>query len=279
MLGHREGRPWAGNDDEAPEELLVGPGAGGGTVRIGDTVRRTRDRAPAAMRLVLDHLQAVGFDAAPKILGQDSDGRWVLTFIPGEAALPPQPAWAVTGMLLADVAALLRRYHEAVADMKIPEGVAWPTMSPPEFAGATIGHMDVSMANVICRDGRAVALIDFEEVGPVAPVWDVIRTARHWVPLLDPVDLVGHLGQVVGYQPDRLALFADAYGLDDADRARFVDGVLLNADCTYERMRRGAAAGHRGYLREWTGTPAARNRRGRTWVEANRASLTRALGL
>lgn len=247
----------------------MGPGAGGGTVRVGNTVRRAPERAPAAMRLVLDYLEAVGFDGVPRVLGQDDDARWVLTFIPGQVVLPPHPSWSVADELLASVGALLRSYHDAVADLRVPAGFVWPTVPPAAFAGDVIGHMDVSMANVVCRDGQAVGLIDFEEVGAVAPVWDVIRTARHWVPLLDSIDLVGHLGDVAGRQAERLAVFVNGYGLGAADRRVFVDGVLLNSDITYERMRRGARDGHRGYLREWTGTAAKRNRRGRAWVQCH----------
>jgi hypothetical protein len=153
----------------AHEQLLRGPGASGGTVRIGGTVRRTNDRAPPAMRLVLDHLRSVGFDAAPRILGKDEQDRWILSFIPGEVALPPYPRWAASDELLLSVARLLRRYHATVAGMPVPPGLEWPTVPPPPFRGRLACHMDVSMANVVCRDGAAIALIDFELLGLAAP--------------------------------------------------------------------------------------------------------------
>jgi len=263
---------------DGTETLLKGPGAGQGTVRIGDTVRRTPDRAPRAMLLVLEHLERVGFDGCPRLLGQDELGRWMLTYIPGDVAVPPVPAWAASDATLESVGVLLRRFHDATATLDPPAGLAWPTRPPEGYAGRVVGHLDVSMSNVVCQDGRALALIDFEEVGLVAPVWDVVRTARHWVPLIDPRDLASGLRSVRGRQAQRLRLFADAYRLDDADRARFVDAALLSADISHARMRAGAMAGHPGYLQEWTGHPAVRNRRGRQWVEAGRAELERALG-
>jgi hypothetical protein len=227
------------------------------------------------MRLVLRHLETVGFDGAPRLLGQDEFGHWILTFVAGDVALPPWPDWVARDATLASVATLLRRFHKAVAGLRPPTRMRWPTTAPRGYEGNVVGHMDVSMANVVCRNGEAVALIDFEEVGMVAAVWDVVRTARHWVPLIDPADLTGGLRSLAGRHVDRLQLFLDAYHLGEDDRARFVDAVLLNADVTYEQMRQGAAAGHPGYVREWTGHAAARNRRGRRWVEAHRRELER----
>jgi hypothetical protein len=224
------------------------------------------------MRLVLQHLEGVGFDGCPRLLGRDDHGRWILTYIPGDVALLPWPDWVAADATLVSVARLLRRFHDAVAGLRPPAETRWPTTPPPGYEGDVVGHMDVSMANVVCRRGEAVALIDFEEVGMVTPVWDVVRTARHWVPLLDPDDLIGGLAGLAGDQVARLGRFLDAYGLADADRARFLEAVLVSADVTYERMRR---CGSPGYTREWTGHAAVRNRRGRRWVEAHRGELER----
>jgi hypothetical protein len=90
------------------EERLVGPGAGGGTVRVGDTVCRPPDRAPAAMRLVLQHLEDVGFDGSPRLLGQDELGRWILTYISGDVALPHCP-------LVKDDHAAMGRFDETMS--------------------------------------------------------------------------------------------------------------------------------------------------------------------
>lgn len=175
------------------------------------------------------------------------------------------------------MATLLRRYHEAVAEISLSPDITWPTQPPSRFAGKTIGHMDVSLSNVVCKAGNAIGLIDFEEIGPVAPIWDVARTVRHWIPLIHPSDLQGELHHVHDQQSFRLRLFANAYGLTTEEREQLVDAVLINADVTYERMRKGAADGHAGYLREWTQGAAERNRRGRLWVESHRDELALAL--
>ena len=53
-------------------------------VRIGDTVRRTPSEATPAVHDLLRHLEAKGFDGAPRALGFDEHGREVLSFIDGD---------------------------------------------------------------------------------------------------------------------------------------------------------------------------------------------------
>ena len=153
------------------EIKLTGPGAGAGTVRVGETVRREPDRASEAMIRTLRHLEAVGFAGAPRVLGRDASGRLVLSYLAGDVAMPPYPAWAAGDELLSSVGELLRDYHQAMAGFRPSAGLRWPSVPPPSQRGPLVGHLDVSMANVVCRGGRAVALIDFEEVGLVTRLY------------------------------------------------------------------------------------------------------------
>ena len=61
---------------------------------------------------MLLHLQAVGFEGAPRFLGVDSQGREVLSYIAGTAIIEPYPDWALTDEALVSVAQVLRAYHQ-----------------------------------------------------------------------------------------------------------------------------------------------------------------------
>jgi hypothetical protein len=262
------------------EVVLRSDGAGGGTILAGGTVRRERAKAPPNMVSVLDYLERVGFDAAPRCLGTDEHDRVVLSFVPGETASSAgADGWCTSTRALVSVARLLRRYHDVMASFDGPLGPPrhGHPRAPAAFAGELVCHLDVSLDNVIFRGGEAVALIDFELVDEAAAIWDVARAARHWVPLLDPNDINRRGLADVGRLAQRLRLFADAYALSDLDRSRLIDAVLANADLTFEHMRDMALAGHAGYLREWRGGRGARNRRARAFIERERGTFERAL--
>src|SRR4051794_31907272 len=82
-------------DDPRPRptevELAGGTSNHGLVVRVGDTVRRPKSPASAAVHALLRHLERVGFDGAPRLLGTDDEGREVLSFLAGVAAAFPHP--------------------------------------------------------------------------------------------------------------------------------------------------------------------------------------------
>ena len=140
-----------------------------------------------ATHALLAHLADVGFDGAPRVLAA-SAATEMLTYIDGRAAVPPLPDDMLTDAALVSVADLLRRYHQAVASFD-PAGYRWPRPIPARFRTGLVSHNDVHPANLVFRDGRAVALIDFDWAGPGSAAWDVAAAARYWVPLQDDRDV------------------------------------------------------------------------------------------
>jgi hypothetical protein len=252
------------------EVILTGGYTNAGLVtRVGDSVRRPWRPTSPAVKALLDHLERVGFDGAPRFLGVDDRGRETLSFIPGEAAIEPYPPWALTDDALVSVAELLRRYHDAVASFD-PEGHAWPRSVPAPFRAGIVSHNDPNLDNVIFADGRAVALIDFDLAAPGSAVWDVACAARLWAPLRDERDAPEPLR---GRAPARLRMFLDAYGLPRRDRARVVDALILAHDWVYDVVRDAVGGGHRTFGRMWRGGGEQRADRTRRWIAAHRHEL------
>jgi hypothetical protein len=174
--------------NDGGEVLLPGGLTNAGLVtRLGRTVRRPRRPTSPATWALLEHLERVGFDGAPRFLGIDDRGREMLSFIPGQAAIEPHQDWALTDATLISVAELLRRYHDAVASFDAT-GHSWPEFVPPAFQAGIISHNDPNLDNIIFADGIAVALIDFDLASPGSATWDVACAARLWAPLRDPRD-------------------------------------------------------------------------------------------
>lgn len=266
----RRGIPQGAGPEEphgwsAEQELAGGTSNHGLVVRVGDTVRRPQTPASPAVHALLRHLERVGFDGAPRLLGTDDQGREVLSFVAGEAATPPYPAWARSDTALASVADLLRRYHAAVEDFD-PTPHHWGSRVPAAFRGGLVSHNDPNLDNVVFREGRAVALIDFDLASPGSRLWDVALAARLWVPLRDPRDVGDERAERVH---ERLRFFIEAYGLDEHDRRRVAAAVMQTHSWSYDIVHAGAARGQPGYVSYWTAGARAHDVRGRQWLADN----------
>jgi Ser/Thr protein kinase RdoA (MazF antagonist) len=122
-----------------------------GVVRVGDSVRRPS--RSQLMRDVLLHLERAGFDAAPRWLGVDEQGRDMLSWIDGETfvergRMHPYIEDGAGRITFSDeqVAAamrLLRRYHDT-------------------FGDEVICHGDFGPWNIVWRNGLPFAVIDFD---------------------------------------------------------------------------------------------------------------------
>ena len=234
-----------------PERLTEVPLVGGTNnrglvVRRGDTVRRPLRPTSTAVHALLTYLAEVGFDGAPRLLGIDGQDREVLTYIPGDAVTPPYPAWALTDDALRSVAHLLRRYHEAVAGFDLRPH-SWPRVATAEFDEGLVCHNDLNLDNVIFREGRAAALIDFDWAGPGSRAWDVAGAIRLWAPLR-PDRYIDDARRGASLQ--RLRTFVAAYGID-LDPERLVLAVRLHHDRMYELIEDGAGAGNQGFAAYW----------------------------
>jgi Phosphotransferase enzyme family len=243
----------------------------GRVTRVADTVRRPP--SSAATWALLEHLERVGFDGAPRFLGVDDEGREILSYLPGEAAIEPHQAWALADDALVSVAELLRRYHEAVASFD-PAGHVWPDFVPAAFRDGLVSHNDPNLDNVIFSGGVAVGLIDFDLAGPGSAVWDVTCAARLWAPLRDELDLPEELR---GRALERLRLFVDAYRLPRCDRLRVVEAAVHTHDRCYRVVRAAVESGHGPFGRMWREGGGARAERTRRWIASHGHEMRAAL--
>lgn len=260
-------------------------------VRVGSTVRRPVQPQSAAVADYLQHLEAVGFIAAPRFLGRDRAGRDVLDFLVGDVAGDPPEPWAADDELLVSVGRLLRALHDAsqgyAADrgFAAPPGSRWFSWPPPRGAEMAadeaepppelVAHNDVTPQNVVVRDGRAVALIDFDMAGPTTRLEDVVNTATHWVPLRAPIDVWPGWSRT--RQPARLRLLADAYGLTATQRESLVDVAVSRADRMWLSMRAAAEHYGGGWARMWDQGVGDLIRRRRAWLIDRQADFRSAL--
>lgn len=241
------------NEEETP---LPGGDVTEKVVRVGDTVRRPVGEHTPRVHRVLRHLEAVGFDGAPRVLGVDERGREILTFLEGEVAGRPWPTWVADVERGRSVARLLRRLDDAMEPFGLPDGdhVGPRPAGSPEPVGpppTLLGHRDITPENTVFRDGVATALIDFDLVRPSSRVDEVANLLLWWGgwqapedrdPAFAGVDVAEHARALV-----------DAYGLAAADRAWVVPVSISTADRSWFSMRDRAQRLGGGWARMWAG--------------------------
>ena len=254
------------------EPLVGGMDNAGAVVRVGDTVRRPVKRSAPAVRALLLHLEAVGFDGAPRYLGSDDKGRDVLTYIEGDAPLPPYPAWAMTDEALVEAARLVRRLHEATASFDASGVETWASEWADPVGGPLVCHNDLYPENFVFRDGRPVGLIDFDLAAPGRPLWDVAGASEQWAPLSAPDTRHNHPRELDGVS--RFGLFASAYGVDPSDAETLVDLVFTSRRQALAHIRDEIAAGNPTWVDNWRDTNGeARAAADDAWLEEHRDAL------
>jgi hypothetical protein len=235
------------------------------------------------MHELLAHLESAGFAEAPRFLGIDGSGREVLSYIDGEVAGHPRPAWIADETRLASVGRLVRACDDASASFSPapdllpgtagaePEGIPPAPAYPPEL----IGHADITPENVVFRDGRAFALIDFDMACPVIRADEMFSAMMWWAPLFDPRDTDPMLRTVD--VPLRARILADAYGLSGTDRERVIEVGLLWTRRGWYMMKHRAETLGGGWQRMWDEGVGDVIKRREAWLDRHAATLTAAL--
>jgi hypothetical protein len=230
--------------DDAYERPLTGGWVTSGVVRLGNTVRRPRGPNAEFVEQLLQHLELVGFDAAPRHLGLDEQGRDILTYITGDVPSDCRAlVWADDE--LAAIARLLRRFHDATAGSAVASG------------GEVVCHNDFGPWNLVWRRGRPIGIIDYDNAAPGSRLEDVGYAMWKALNLaLIPVP--------VAEQKRRAQVFAAAYGAS-------MDSYLVDAvRHAQERMRQLLEEAPAGEGRE---AALEQNLREREWLQAHGSRL------
>ncbi|MBE7188292.1 phosphotransferase enzyme family protein [Jatrophihabitans endophyticus] len=256
----------------APGVRLAGGTANHGRVfRVGDTVRRPRGAYTDAVHALLGHFEGRGFEGVPRARGVTADTE-VLSYVSGSAATEPLDGWALTPEALHSVGRLLAEFHRASAGFD-GSALRWQRPVPARWRGDLVTHNDANPGNVIFRDGRAVALIDFDLAAPGTAAFDLAVTACFWAPLRAPTDVQdSRRGQAMG----RLRILLDGYGADARLRAEVTDACPDANDWIAGIIHDASLRGHPAFGRVWE-AQAATYTRAESWLRRNRDRLQAAV--
>lgn len=189
--------------------------------RAGDVVVRSAGPRASTIHALLRHLEDVGFQGAPRVVGSgfDGEGNETLTWIEGES-----PRHGLdTIEAAAGLGSLLRRVHEATASFRPPPDAVWKPNWSREFGDPrVIGHCDNGFWNVVLRDGLPFAFIDWDYAGPIDPRLEVAGTAQSNANLYSDDIIEMHNLPPLYFRCQQLRALVDAYGLSRAER----DGLI-----------------------------------------------------
>lgn len=199
------------------EEMRLPGGNAGGAVLVDGTVRRAGGPWSTTVHALLHHLETKGFGGAPRALGFDSQGREMLSYLPGATVGDdnPWPAWVHSDRALEQVGDWLRRYHLAVTDFIPPEGAHWRMADRPWQPGDVVGHNDAAPYNAVWRtgagEGALAGFIDWDFAAPCAPIFDLSFVVFSWVPLHARSVVTAEGFTAFAERPRRLRLLLESY--------------------------------------------------------------------
>jgi hypothetical protein len=183
----------------------------GGATIVGDTVRKPVGLWTPTVHALLRHLENVGFDGAPRVLGIDDSGREILTYLPSDARSRIDAS--KSDEALVGLGRLLRDLRESVDGFESPADAFW-RLGKPLRAGEIICHNDVNPGNVVYRDGKPYALIDWDLAGPGSPLDDFVRAAILFTPLV-PDEICRAWGfDEIPDRARRLGSLCEGYGIE-----------------------------------------------------------------
>lgn len=231
------------------EEHLAGGNVSTAVVRVGDTVRRPSGPWSRSVDALLSHLNAVGYDGAPRTLGFDELGRHVLEYIEGSVLMPFEPGDHLAAAHR--VGTLIRDFHDASEEFTPPADAGWNVVITPDAEDLVIHH-DLAPWNLVLGGDRWV-FIDWDNAGPGSRLWDLAYAAHGFIPLAPDTDATSAI--------QRLAALADGYRLDQNGRSNLAEMLVPRIMSMYDLLRAGHDLGTQPWARLWA------EGHGRVWLD------------
>lgn len=235
------------SDDEIP--LEGGNVHRGQIVRVGNTVRRPTGLGSDSVHGVLLHLEAVGFEHAPRFLGFDEKGREVLSFLPGQNVWESQHRVLRNPEGVSAIGQFVRELHDALASYHPPADAVWANSIPDPCGGDHVIHGDIGPWNLVAEpESLQCRIIDWDTAAPGRRVWELsysLQTIAHmWG---DPPPWAER-PFTAAETAARLRAFANGYRLGDEDLVECVRFASQRSQTMADLIEARADAGEDSFV-------------------------------
>lgn len=139
------------------------------------------------------------------------------------------------------------------------------------FTPELIAHSDYAPTNVVFRDGLPAAFIDFDQCRRTTRVLDLVNALGYWAPFAPVEDRPAVLRDAD--VPARTRLFADAYGMDMAQREQVVPMALARTRNAMQAQE-AAARADLAWRNAWEGGLRDEFPRAIAWLTDNGDAIT-----
>lgn len=233
-------------------------------VLVEGTVRRRRRWWTPAVHHLLAHLHDSGFAESPRVVGFDDEGREMLSFIAGDSGRDAGSRVSNPNAL-ANFAALLRRFHDAVRGYEPPHDADWALPATVDAPDTGVCHGDFAPWNVVWSGDEPIGILDFDLAHPAPFAHDVAYALAYSVPFRDDATTRRMLG--VDEVPDRrlrVEVFAEAYGAS-------ISGLVEQVVARQQKYANDVEVlARRGFVAKWTTRESIeRNHEIARWVAEN----------
>lgn len=257
------------------DKQILSGGREGKILRETDCVVRPGKVWTPYVQDFLRYLHEAGFTCVPRPYGIREDGRELVSFVEGEVFHAALPDALFNDGVLSDAAKLLRRYHDAGAAYVERLSGEEPWMLPARKPAEVMCHGDFAPYNVTFLDGRVYGIIDFDTVHPGTRLWDLAYAIYRWVPFMAPAN-PEHRGDLAG-QLRRLRLFADSYGMTEAERRDLPKAMIERLQSLISYMETEAAGGNEDMRKNIEAGHLTLYRRDIAYFEENGTAMTESL--
>jgi len=211
----------------AAKPLDGGWGQDNAPEKIGDAVHRELSENSDYVHKVLTFLDKSGYKFAPKYLGIDDQSRemveYIAGYVPHGQEIPPE-TWSLSTM--ESIFKRIRDLHDLTAGTELAD------------KSECVCHGDLSYANTVYRNGKAVAFIDWDWAHPGSRIDDVGYALLQYLSLGEYESDGGPEERA-----DLTLKLSNAYGLAEEQKRQLFDRMLQSLLSTRDKQLESARLG------------------------------------
>lgn len=212
-------------------------------------MRRPVGRWTPAVHRLLRHLESVGFNGAPRVLGVDEQDREILRYVEGEVGTlsqtDPLAPWFRGPEACWTAGRWIRDFQRAQATLELDPLEPWRLAAGRRLEeGEVVVHHDVSSYNTVRRADGSIVVLDWDFARPGRPIEELAWACWRWAPLMAGTWWHVEFGLGAGEDPahrqrTNLAALLDGYGPSREQRVELAVAVgqqMLGHAADLERL-------------------------------------------